>query len=445
MKRLNVKTLGIKGDGSLESKTFQAIVDKYSKKGVELYFPRGEYVLSTIYLKDHTHIYLAKGAKILGSKNFYDFDRDEPVDFPLYQDQSHSYFHSSLFVGENLKDISFDGHGTIDMQSVWDEDNVRDIVHRGCKCISLKCVDHFVIRGLKILNVTDLAVYFTGCNYGLIEKLCLKVYIDGISPDNSKHIVIRDCYVESGDDGIVFKSSYNLNKLDICDDIEVYNCKVKSRCNPVKFGTESNGGFKNIVVRDCYFYNCRISGIAVESVDGAHIDNLLFKNIVMRNIGAPFFVHLGKRLRGPKGTKIGSINNVRFEDIKFVGPYTVWKCMAWNYFSYVAKDNLQFPGFHSKQVREAPGTWQITSNICGLKDHHISNISFKNIYMELDGGVMEYERKVREEAPEYPEIYAYGRILPAYGLYFRYCDNPTVENVQIKLLHKDAREPFIFD
>ena len=331
MKRINVKDLGILGDGSLETMKFQEIINEYSSKNVELYFPRGNYVLSTVYLKDHPHIALARGAKILGSKNFYDFDRDEKVDYPLYQDPSHSFFHSSLFVGENIKDISITGLGTIDMQSVWDEDNVRNIVHRGCKCIALKYVDNFVLSGLTILNVTDLAVYFAGCNYGLIEKLKLKVYIDGISPDNSKHIIIKDCYVESGDDGIVFKSSYTLNKLDTCEEIKVSNCKIKSRCNSIKFGTETNGGFNNILVENCCVFDSRITGISVESVDGAIVKNIRFNNITMKNVGAPFFVHLNNRLRGPKGSKVGSIDNIVFSKLHIA------KCNPFFLMKYICK------------------------------------------------------------------------------------------------------------
>ncbi len=444
-KIINVKKLGLKDDGTLQTKKFQQIINEHSRKDNIIYFPKGEYVLSTVYLRNNTHIFVSRDAKILGSKNFYDFDKDEKVDYPLYQDPSHSFFHSSLFVGENVKNISICGTGTIDMQSVWDEDNVRNIVHRGCKVIALKYVDHFHLSGLRIYNATDLAVYFAGCNFGLIEKLKLKVYIDGISPDNSKHIQIRDCYVESGDDGIVFKSSYTLNKLDICEDIRVNNCKIKSRCNSLKFGTETNGGFRDIKISNCYVFNSRITGISVESVDGGFVEDISFKNIVMKNVGSPFFVHLNKRLRGPKGSTVGSINNVRFENIKVLGPYKVYKCMPWNYVSYINKDTLQFPGYYSGQKKEKTGTWQITSNVCGLKEKHISNIVFKNIYMELDGGVIEFDKNVPEEAPEYPEVCAYGKILPAAGIYFRYCDNPIIENVKIKLLNIDNRPAFIFD
>jgi len=446
MKRFNVLDYGLVADGeTLNTKALQALIEIASKAKGEIYFPRGKYVLSTGFLRDYTNIRLAKGAYILGANSFYDYAPQEEIEYPIYQDQSHTYFDCSMFVGRNVNHLSFSGQGVIDMRSIWDEDNVRDIVHRGPKCIALKECDHVVIKDLTINNVTDLAVYYAGCNDVLNENLKLHVYIDGLSPDNSKNVIIRNCFVEAGDDAIVFKSSYTLNRLDICKNILVENCVLKSRCNAIKFGTESNGGYEDITCRNIEMYNSRITGIAVESVDGAVIKNISFKDIVMRNVGSAFFVHIGTRMRGPKELSIGSIDGVHFENIKVLGPYHVYKCMPWNYVSFVAKDYKQFPGFFSKQEREAPGTWQITSNCCGLDGHIVKNISFKNIYYEADGGVTTFNREVPDKAPDYPEIYAYGRVLPAKSLYFRYVDGITIENFVTKTLHRDTRQDFIFD
>ena len=41
------------------------------------------------------------------------------------------------------------------------------------------------------------------------------------------------------------------------------------RTGRIKFGTESNGGFKNITISNCVFDGCR--GLAIESVDGGII------------------------------------------------------------------------------------------------------------------------------------------------------------------------------
>ena len=205
-------------------------------------------MLSTVFLKSNVTIEIPEGTELLGAESYYDYAQEEKIDYPIYQDSSHTYFHPSMFVGIGCENIKITGGGKIDMRSVWDEDGVRGeaIKHRGAKCIALKECKNIEISNLAIVNVTDLAVYFAGCENVDIYNLKLKVYIDGISPDNSKNVRIHDCDVETGDDGIVFKSSYTLNRLDICKDIYVWDCKIKSRCNALKFGTETNGGFENI-------------------------------------------------------------------------------------------------------------------------------------------------------------------------------------------------------
>lgn len=446
MKLFNVlKHNVISNAEKLQTKEAQEAINEATRLGKTAYFPAGIYVIGTIFLPNGAKIKLAKNALILGAPSFYDYAPSEKIDYPIYQDASHTYFNCAMFVGRNVNNISITGQGTIDMRSVWDEDNVRDIVHRGPKCIALKECNNVKIKGIKILNATDLAVYFAGCHYVNISDLYLKVYIDGISPDNSKDVVIKNCYVESGDDGIVFKSSYTLNRLEVCKDILVRNCVIKSRCNAIKFGTESNGGFKDILVINCKCFDSRITGISVESVDGAHVDNIILRNITMNNVGSPFFVHLGQRLRGPEGSKIGSIKNVIFKNIKITGPYHVYDCMPWNYVSFVNNEVKQFPGFYSKDKIEPEGTWQITSNVCGLKDHNLDNIKFEHIYMELDGGVTEFNPIVPDIAPEYPEVNVYGKVLPASAIYFRYVNNLLLKDVKVKLLHPDKRPYYVFD
>lgn len=230
--RVFAEDFGALGDGvTLNTQAVQRAVEYCTKKGGgEIVFSRGKYVLSTIFLRSNVHIFLKKEAVLLGSKCFSDYCPDEKADYPLYQDASHSFFHCSLFSAEDCENISLTGKGTIDMRSVWDDKNVRNMAHRGAKCIALKNCRNIEIRELRILNATDLAVYFAGCENVKICGLKIRVHIDGISPDNSSNVEILDCDVESGDDGIVFKSSYTLNRLGVCKNIVVRNCRIKSRC-----------------------------------------------------------------------------------------------------------------------------------------------------------------------------------------------------------------------
>ena len=451
--KYRVRDFGAVADGAtLCSKAVQKAIDyAHENGGGTIVFEAGRYVLSTVFLKNNVHIFLEDGVEILGSLDFYDYAPQEKIDYPIYQDASHTYFNLSMFVGRNCENISITGKGKIDMRSVWDEDGVRGeaIKHRGPKCVALKECKNVEMSGLEIVNATDLAVYFAGCENVDIYNLKLKVYIDGISPDNSKNVRIHDCDVETGDDGIVFKSSYTLNRLDVCKDIQVWNCKIKSRCNAIKFGTETNGGFENIFIENIKIKDTRITGISIESVDGAIIDGIYIKNVQMQNVNAPIFVHLGKRMRGPKGREIGQIKNVTLENITAAGPYEPYEIMPWNYFSWKENDCYQNPKIfgiaESFDGTKETDDWQMTSNICGLPEIPLENITLRNVHLKLDGGVKEYNRNVPEEAQDYPEVYVYGRILPAKGIYFRHINGLTLENVTVETYHEDSRESFVFD
>ena len=414
--------------------------------------PKGKYLLSTVFLKSGVEIFLERGVELLGSLRFSDYAPHEQVDYPLYQDASHSFFNTSMFVGIDCENVKITGKGKIDMRSVWDEENVRNMAHRGAKTIALKNCRNVEVSGLEIVNSTDLAIYFAGCENVDVYDIKMRVYIDGISPDNSKNVRIHDCEVETGDDGIVFKSSYTLNCLGICEDIHVWNCKIKSRCNAIKFGTETNGGFKNILIENIEVYETRITGISIESVDGAIVDGVTIRGVNMRNVNAPIFIHVGKRMRGPAGREVGKIKNVTLENITATGPYEPYKAMARNYSTYKTNDFYQYPwifGNATKLKSDADfikkNDWQMTSNVCGLKESPLENITLKNVHLKLDGGVKEYQCEVPEEAQDYPEVYVYGRVLPAKGIYFRHINGLTLDNLTVETYQPDAREDFILE
>ena len=444
-RNFDVRNYGAVADGeTLNSKAVQAAIDDCaSQGGGRVVFSEGDYVLSTVFLKSNVAIVIEKAARVLGSLDFYDYAPQETLDYPLYQDASHSYFDCSLFVGRGCENIAIYGEGVIDMRSVWDEDNVRDMANRGPKCIALKECRNVDINGLEINHATDLAVYFAGCENVNIHYLKMRVYIDGISPDNSSNVCISDCDIETGDDGIVFKSSYTLNRLGICDHIVVKNCKIKSRCSAIKFGTETNGGFQNIYIDNVDIRETRITGIAIESVDGAIIDSITIKNVHMRNVGAPLFIHLGNRMRGPEGREVGRIENILLENIIAEGPYEPYKCIGWRYSSFMAKDTLQYPW--QTEIGKCEYGVPYTCNICGLKGKPLKNICLKNMTFITQGGITEYERNVPEITDGYPEVFVYGRTLPAYGIYFRHVDGLKLENIDMKTYLPDAREPLVFD
>ena len=88
-------------------------------------------------------------------------------------------------------------------------------------------------------------------------------------------------------------------------------------------GTESNGGFQNIVMTGCTIYDTHLAGIALEIVDGGTMDRVIVSDITMTGVGAPIFIRLGNRARPFKEDMdkpgIGSMRNITISNIEATG------------------------------------------------------------------------------------------------------------------------------
>ncbi|MBE7036501.1 MAG: hypothetical protein E7403_04330 [Ruminococcaceae bacterium] len=434
----NIVDFGAVSDGKTNvTSAVQRAVDACREQGGVVYVPFGTYVVASVHIYSHVHFVFEPGAVFLGSTDADDFDDRETVDYPLYQDFSHSFFHRAMFWGEDCEDISFSGNGTIDMQSTWEN---RDIpgenawcCRRAAKIFSFKNCKDVAISELKLYNATDLAVYLAGCENVRLTGLTVKVHIDGISPDCCKNVIISDCHVVAGDDAIVPKCSYTLNKKQLCENVVISNCTVSSRMCAIKLGTETNGGFKNIVIQNCAIYDTCLTGVALEIADGGEMDGITVSNITMKNVGSPFIIQLTDRGRGPEGTTIGSIKNVLMDNIVAIGPYDEIEPIRYKV------DSVDETLFDKAHV--------IASSVIGQPNGKIENISLSNIYLTVPGGGTEKDREiiVPEREKMTPSAATFGEVLPAYGIYFRHIKNLNLCNVQTFTLSEDAREAMVFE
>lgn len=434
----NILAFGAVADGVTNAtEAVQKAVDACRENGGVVYVPYGTYVVASIHLYSHVHFVFEPGAAFLGSLDPDDFDERETLDYPLYQDYSHSFFHRAMFWGEDCEDISFSGNGTIDMRSVWEKETAQIPAiwkgRRATKIFSLKNCKTVVITDLKLYNATDLAVYLAGCENVRLSGLMLRVHIDGISPDCCKNVTISDCNIVSGDDAIVLKSSYTLNRKQLCENVVISNCTVSSRMCAIKLGTESNGGFKNIAISNCSIYDTCYTGVVIEIADGGEIDGITVTGITMNNVGSPFIILLTDRARGPEGTLPGSIKNVIIDNLTATGPYR-------------AMEPIQYTAEISKEKSFAK-PYIIASNVMGLPENKLENISLSNIYLTVPGGGTEQDRyiTVPKNGRQTPFPLAPANTLPAYGIYFRDVKNLRLRNIHIFTLEDDKRDAMVFE
>ena len=429
----NVKDFGAKGDGiGLDGIAINRAIDEAANAGGgTVYFPAGNYLSGSIHLKSNICLYIDQGATLIAASDSTEFDKPEKSVNDIYQDYGHSHWHNSFIWGENLHDVSIIGTGKI-----WGKGLVRsgrngDV--RPNKAISLLLCRNVIIKDISILHGGWFAILATGVDNLTIDNLKVDTNRDGFDIDCCKNVRVSNCTVNSpSDDGICLKSSFGLGYAKSTENVTITNCQVSgydegtlldgtfkrnyakdSDHHPVgriKFGTESNGGFKNITISNCVFEYCR--GLALETVDGALLEDVTISNITMRDIGnAPIFVRLGARMRGPDTIPIGACRRIILNNI-----------IAYN-------------------VDYGQGAL-----ISGLQGHDIEDLQMSNIRIYDKGGGPKdsVNRMVPEYEKEYPEPDRW-KVMPSYGFYIRHVKNLKMHDIQVSFLNDDYRPPFILD
>ena len=462
----NIKDFGAVGDGkTLDSPSInKAIEEAASKNGGTVYFPAGTYLSVSIHLKSNIAIYLDQGATILAAhpKDGFKYDLPEENKWDEYQDFGHTYFHNSLIWGENLENISILGPGLIngdglvrggsqsrsreEQEALRDKapkgreigpfgyPNARDNVEPGWgnKAIAIKLCRNIIFKDFTILHGGHFAILATAADNLTINNLKIDTDRDGIDIDCCKNVRVSDCFVNSPfDDGICLKSSFPLGYARATENVTITNCQVSgydegtlldgtykreynkyshhSPTGRIKFGTESNGGFKNITISNCIFDYCR--GLALEEVDGGLLEDVTINNITMRDIeNSPIFLRLGRRMRGPERVPIGELRRVIISNVVI--------------YNAAPKSVL----------------------IVGLPEKDIEDIRLENIKIYYRGGGTkdQTENKLSEDETGYPEPDNFGDT-PAYGFFIRHVKNIKMSNIEVKYMSKDMRSPFVID
>src|SRR3712207_1005213 len=208
----------------------------------------------------------------------------------------------------------------------------------GNKAIALKLSRNVTLRDFSVLMGGHFALLATGVDNLTIDNVKVDTNRDGFDIDACRNVRISNCSVNSpNDDAIVLKSSYALGFARATENVTITNCQVTGYdlgtfldgtfrrtqerapdldgvTGRIKFGTESNGGFKSITISNCVFERSR--GLAIETVDGGPIEDVVVTNVTMREVTtAPIFLRLGRRQRGPAGSPVSVLRRVEISNV----------------------------------------------------------------------------------------------------------------------------------
>jgi len=341
-KCFSIKDYGAIGDGqTLNTQAFAKAINVCSESGGgKVIVPAGLWLTGQVQLKSNVNLVVERGALIQMTKDH--------SQYPIIKasGKSSNYVVTSPIYGYGLQNVAITGEGIIDgagetwrpvkkekvTASQWKEftssggamsDNgkiwwptkeamegdqyVRDLKKkkedltaedylpardylRPYMVYMINC-KNVLLKDVTIRNSPKFVFYPNSCtNLTMDHVNIFNAYWaqngDGIDISRCKNVLIYNCNVSAGDDGICMKSSGKSDDgTPNLENVVIAKCVVYHGHGGFVIGSNTDGGMQNIFVSDCNFIGTDI-GVRVKSNAGRGglVENIYIKNIFMKDI-----------------------------------------------------------------------------------------------------------------------------------------------------------------
>ena len=228
------------------------------------------------------------------------------------------------------------------------------------------------------------------------------------------------------------------------------NITLSSFANAIKCGTESTGGYKNIVISNCIVKpSCNkgdriikstpsgITAISLEVVDGGIMDGVSIDNIVIEGTECPLYVRLANRGRKyideAPVPPIGKMRNIQISNVTAYDTGNFCSSITGIPGGEIENIYLSNVRFLNKGGLVA-GNCRTANDMQGKRHDTAGNV-FRNQYWSS-------HREVKEDEKGYPQPTVWGN-LPSYGLFIRNVRSIAVDNATFQSEKPDPRIPVI--
>jgi polygalacturonase len=406
---VRIQDFGAVGDGTtLNTAAIQKAIDTCSTSGGgSVCLPPGVYLSGTIFLKDNVRLVLEANAVLRGSARLEDYPpitRKNANGDPAFGDAAFSGG-GFLIYADGVRNASIEGRGAIDGQGseFWFKEMLSAMVrkpmpNRPRALIGIVKSESLLFRDVTLMNSPCYTLWTIGCNHVNIDGITIRnphdgPNTDGIDIDCSSDVRIANCSIEGGDDAIAIKSDAGLLGEDkSCENITVTNCVLCSvpACG-VRIGYEGDA-----VIRNCAFNNLTIFdtdiGLDIISIlpgrpnilKGTRCENIVFNNIVMRNVNQAIYFWMGNETDGESQAYLKNIlvSNVIAQSRygSYIGGFDKKRC------ENVALSSLQLllTGDMPKDAAPAAsGVWGAATNPYALYCTWIDGLRLRDIDIDL--------------------------------------------------------------
>lgn len=362
---LDLRDFGAVGDGyTLNTAAFEeAIREIKNRGGGQLNVPPGIWLTAPFNLTSHITLFLAQNSVILGIDDEKYWTLMPPLPSYGYGREFPGPRYGSLIHGQNLNDVVITGHnGTINGQGQtwWKKHREKLLKHTRGPLVQIMWSSNIKITDITLRDSPFWTVHPYDCKNVIIRNVTILTPLsdapntDGIDPDSCENLVIEDCYISVGDDGIAIKSGwdqYGIAYGQPSTNILIRNVTVRSMVSAgVSIGSEMSGGVSNITVENLLVWNSkRAVRIKTAPGRGGYVKNITFRNITLDNVRVGIVIKTDYNEHADEGYDRNALPVI---------------------------DSISFSGIRGQGVR-------VPVRIYGSREIPVSNITFKDLLVGI--------------------------------------------------------------